>query len=107
MKIYVDLPGVGRRCRPEDVTLDFTERSLCLTVRNYAPPAEEKKGAGKLVMDTAPTEEGGDGGEVRRLAFGRLYGRIEAAACRTKTDKIVVTLRKKDGDKRAWMSVIA
>ena len=37
VKVYVDLPGVGN-CRDEDILLDYTERSLCLVVKNYVPP---------------------------------------------------------------------
>jgi len=113
VKIYVDLPGVGN-CREEDVALDFTESSLCVTVHNYVAPSENDKGAGAeseaLVVDTAPaqeeeTEEGNKA--VRCLSFEKLFGRIDGATLRKKPDKLVITLRKKDGDKRIWKSVIA
>jgi len=64
VKIYVNLPGVGG-CKEEEIGLEFTESSLCLTVRNYvatkaSSTAEKKKKASAeaLVADTAPAEGG-------------------------------------------------
>ena len=52
VKVYVELPGVGD-CKDEDVLLDFTERSLCLTVKNYMAPSTKGEASGELVVDTA------------------------------------------------------
>jgi hypothetical protein len=120
VKVYVELPGVGN-CREEDIVLDFTDTSLCLTVKNYImTPAlpnggkddvestpdleeevEEEEGGGK--NKSAAQEE--EKGEDRCLAFGRLYGEIEKATVRKKMDKIIIAMTKKDGKK--WTKVIA
>jgi hypothetical protein len=134
VKIYVELPGVGN-CREEDILLDFTDTSLCLTVKNYITnPASSAGGDGKdevesssdkMVVDCSKStpdleevveeeEEGGknksaaqeeEKGEDRCLAFGRLYGEIEKATVRKKMDKIIIAMTKKDGKK--WAKVIA
>ncbi len=110
VKVYVDLPGVGN-CRDEDILLDYTERSLCLVVKNYVPPPPPPPATAKevgvvsdeLVMDCtsaaavvspppqdAAEEEGGEEegggvvgkGEDRCLSFGKLYAEIEKATYR-------------------------
>jgi len=75
VKIYVNLPGVGQ-CEDDKITIDFTERSLCLMVKDYPIPSPlapkkqqneqqqpqqqqqdgEKKedNKGQLIVDTAP-----------------------------------------------------
>lgn len=114
VKVYVNLPGVGN-CRDENIALEFTERSLCLTVKNYVAPSsagENVEVAEELVADTAPekeaatiAEEEEQKGEDRCLSFGKLYGEIDAASFRKKPDKVIVTMKKKDG--KMWSSVIA
>mmetsp|Transcript_5889 Transcript_5889/g.14756 ORF Transcript_5889/g.14756 Transcript_5889/m.14756 type:complete len:231 (+) Transcript_5889:94-786(+) len=117
VKVYVNLPGVGN-CRDENIALEFTERSLCLTVKNYVAPSssagEDVEMAEGLVADTAPekeveatkiAEEEEQKGEDRCLSFGKLYGEIETASFRKKPDKVIVTMKKKDG--KTWSSVIA
>ena len=88
---------------------------MCLTTHNYVTPPDnrterEREKRRGVVVDTAPAAEQvaeeGNRGEVRRLFFGRLYGRIETATYRTKSNKIIITLKKKVLDKRAWMTVI-
>mmetsp|Transcript_19907 Transcript_19907/g.35271 ORF Transcript_19907/g.35271 Transcript_19907/m.35271 type:complete len:247 (-) Transcript_19907:328-1068(-) len=116
VKIYVNLPGVGN-CRDENIALDFTERSLCLTIKNYMAPSAAKASKVEvdesLVVDTAPPEaeeeeeimtKEEEKGEDRCLSLGKLFGLIENATFRKKADKVIITLTKKD--KRAWRSVI-
>jgi hypothetical protein len=129
VKIYVELPGVGN-CREEDILLDFTDTSLCLTVKNYIVTPSSSAAGGKdevesSVVDCSKStpdleevveeEEEGEKnknaaqeeekGEDRCLAFGRLYGEIEKATVRKKMDKIIIAMTKKDGKK--WTKVIA
>jgi len=122
VKIYVNLPAVGE-CPDENINLEFTERSLCLTITNYVAPlssAKKEKEADDelLVSDTAPTEEKDDKeeedtnvvetnlpGEDRCLSFGKLYGDIEKATYKKKADKLILVLKKKDD--KTWSSVCA
>ncbi len=116
VKVYVELPGVGN-CRDEDILLDYTDLSLCFTVKNYSPPPTTTKAAevpDELVVDAlaaAPqdAEEGGEGGvgkgEDRCLSFGRLYAEIEKATYRKKADRVIITLKKKE--LKAWSKVVA
>lgn len=111
VKIYVNLPGVGV-CVDENITLDYTEQSLCLTIKNYmSPSAKVKEEVDELlVVDTAPpaAEEEGEEtkkGEDRCLAFGKLYGSIEKAMFKKKVDKVIITLKKKDD--KVWNAVCA
>lgn len=61
VKIYVNLPGVGV-CVDENITLDYTEQSLCLTIKNYmSPSAKVKEEVDELlVVDTAPPAAEGE-----------------------------------------------
>ncbi|KAL7528622.1 hypothetical protein ACHAXR_002541 [Thalassiosira sp. AJA248-18] len=108
VKIYVNLPGVGN-CSDENIALDFTERSLCLTIKNYISPSEKKVEVvdDELVSDTAPEEEEEkeEKGEDQCLSLGKLYGEIEKATFRKKADKVIITVKKKD--EKEWKSVIA
>ena len=115
IKIYVNLPGVGNM-NMENISLESSARSLCLTVREYVVPrvAEEKEGASDddLVCDTSGdvTNEDTESSkqsqtEDRCLSFAQLYGEIESATFKKKQDKIIVILKKKD--ESAWSSVIA
>lgn len=105
VKVYVNLPGVGN-CQDENITLDFTERSLCLTIKNYVAPSAKVEVVDELVVDTAPEKiEEETQGEDRCLSVGKLYGEIENATFRKKADKVIVTLKKKEI--KAWKSVIA
>ena len=70
VKLYIDLENVGEKCTPEDVTLDYTDRSLSLEVGNYP--------------------------ERQILRFARLTADISAATFRIKTDRLIVTLTKVD-----------
>ena len=117
VKIYVNLPGVGN-CDDDNITIDFTERSLCLTVKDYAITSssastskEEEDGEedkGELIMDSAPEtvkEIVEERKEDRCLTFAKLYGDIEKATFKKKPDKVIITLKKKDVSK--WNSIIA
>lgn len=111
VKIYVNLPGVGD-CVDENITLDYTEQSLSLTIKNYmSPSAKVKEEVDELlVVDTAPPaaeeeEEETKKGEDRCLAFGKLYGSIEKATFKKKVDKVIITLKKKDD--KVWNAVCA
>lgn len=120
VKIYVNLPGVGN-CDDENITIDFTERSLCLTVKDYAITSpssatttassskeDEEEDKGQLIMDSAPEtvkEIVEERKEDRCLTFAKLYGDIEKATFKKKPDKVIITLKKKDDSK--WNSIIA
>ncbi len=109
VRVYVELPGVGN-CRDEDVLLDFTERSMCLTIKNYATPTSKgaAEASDELVVDCTTVEGAGDvpPREDRSLSLGRLYAEIEGATFRKKSDRVVITLKKKD-KQRTWSAVIA
>uniref|UniRef100_A0A7S2VI87 CS domain-containing protein n=1 Tax=Skeletonema marinoi TaxID=267567 RepID=A0A7S2VI87_9STRA len=118
VKIYVNLPGVGN-CDDDNITIDFTERSLCLTVKDYAiispsssaskeEEAASEEDKGQLIMDSAPEtvkEIVEERKEDRCLTFAKLYGDIEKATFKKKPDKVIITLKKK-GDSK-WNSIIA
>ena len=111
VKIYVNLPGVGN-CDDENISIDFTERSLCLTVKDYviASPAapSDSQDKGELIVDSAPEtveEIVEESKEDRCLTFAKLYGDIEKATFKKKPDKVIITLKKKDDSK--WSSIIA
>jgi hypothetical protein len=78
IKLYITMEEVGEKCTDEDITLDFTESSFCLVVRNYK--------------------------EVPQcLSFGKLTASITNATYKLKKDKIIVTLKKeKEG---VWHTV--
>jgi hypothetical protein len=54
VKVYVELPGVGN-CREEDILLDFTDTSLCLTVKNYITTPASSAGGGKDEVESSAT----------------------------------------------------
>lgn len=106
VKIYVNLPGVGS-VSEENVTLDWSECSLCLTVRGYVVPVDPAEEEGELVCDTKEETDKGEEtekGEDRCLSFAKLYGEIENASFKKKQDKIILILKKKDD--MVWSSVI-
>ena len=72
VKLYIDLENVGEKCTPDDVTLDYTDRSLYLEVIHYHPS------------------------EPQMLRFARLTADIASASFRIKTNRIIVTLTKVD-----------
>ena len=123
VKIYVNLPGVGE-CDTDNITIDFTERSLCLTVKDYIIPSpttttavskDDEEDRGELIVDSAPSPpeeetikdivEEEMRKEDRCLTFAKLYGDIEKATFKKKTDKVIVIITKKVDSK--WNSIIA
>ena len=74
VKIYVDLPGVGMSHTDEQVQLDYTESSLSLRILNV------------------------DSSNDDCLSFGKLFGLIDKATVKLKTDRIIITLFKKKRD---------
>jgi hypothetical protein len=74
VKLYINMEGVGEKCVDEDISLDFTDTSLCLVVNNFKP-------------------------EPQCLSFGRLAAEISGATFRKKKDRIILTLTKaKEGE---------
>jgi hypothetical protein len=69
VKLYCNMEGVGDTCTEEDVTLDFTESSLQLVVRNYKE-------------------------EDQILSFGKLTANITKATFKIKPNRIILTLTK-------------
>ena len=122
VKIYIDLPGVGNCCQDlDDIQLEYSEKSLCLTIKNYVPPSSVEVAVDKnddddddgMEVSNAPTNteenevDAKDGNKLenRCLSFAKLYGEIEKATYRKKTDKVIVTLIKKE--MKEWTSIIA
>mmetsp|Transcript_8819 Transcript_8819/g.18500 ORF Transcript_8819/g.18500 Transcript_8819/m.18500 type:complete len:197 (-) Transcript_8819:295-885(-) len=95
VKLYVNLAGVGDCCSDDDIKLDFTETSLRLKVMNFVSP-----GSGE-----GDEPENKKKGEDRSLVFGKLFGEIENATFRKKTDKIIITLKKKEV--KQWKKLVA
>jgi len=80
VKLYIDMENVGETCTPEDVTLDYTDRSLSLQVLNFAelPP--------------------------QILRFAKLTAEISAATFKLKKDKLILTLTKVDKEQE-WHTI--
>lgn len=81
VKLYITLEGVGEKCPEENITLDHTENSFCLMVKDYK-----------------------ENGEHAYLSFLKLTAPISAAKFRTKPDRIIVTLTKTDPEKE-WHTI--
>ncbi|CAJ1927733.1 unnamed protein product [Cylindrotheca closterium] len=78
VKLYIELDGVGEKCTDEDVTLDSTESSFTLVVKNLKE-------------------------EDQVLSFGKLTANIMSASYKKQENRIVVTLKKeKEGE---WHTV--
>lgn len=69
VKLFLDMEGVGEKCTNEDVTLEFTNTSFCLVVRNFKS-------------------------EEQCLSFGKLSAEIVNASFRLKPQRIILTLEK-------------
>ncbi len=67
--LYCDMEGVGEKCTEHDVSLDFTETSIQLVVRNYKE-------------------------EDQILSFGKLTASIINAGFKIKANRIILTLTK-------------
>lgn len=78
VKLYLDMEGIGEKCTDEDISLDYTETSFSLVVKNYKP-------------------------EPQCLSFAKLTAEITSASVRRKPDKLILTLKKaKEGE---WHTV--
>jgi hypothetical protein len=80
VKLYIDLVGIGEKCKNEDVSLDFTDTSFCLLIQNYKPD------------------------QPQCLSFGKLAAEITDAAFQIKQDRVVLTLNKAKEGK--WHTII-
>jgi hypothetical protein len=71
VKLYLTMEDVGEKCSDEDISLEWTEDTLCLVVNNYME-------------------------EPQCLSFGKLTATITKATCRKKKDRLVLTLTKEN-----------
>lgn len=78
VKLYIPFEDIGEKCKEDDITLDSTDQSFCLVVRNY----EEQE---------------------RCLSFGRLTDRISSANYKLKKDKVIVVLKKET--EKEWHTI--
>jgi hypothetical protein len=69
VKLFIDMEGIGEKCTTDDVSLEFTQHSLSLVVRNFKT-------------------------EDQCLSFGKLSGEITSASFRLKPNRIILTLEK-------------
>ena len=69
VKLYITMNDVGEKITDEDVSLESTESSFSLVVRNYKE-------------------------EDQVLSFGKLTANITSAKYKIKKDRIIVTLKK-------------
>lgn len=81
VKLYIDMENVGEKCTPEDVTLDYTDRSLSLQVLNFA-----------------------ENNQPQILRFAQLTADISAATFKLKKDKLILTLTKVDQEQK-WHTI--
>jgi hypothetical protein len=79
VKLYIPFDGIGEKCSDEDITLESTEQSFCLVVRNY------------------------DEDQSRCLSFGKLTDRISSANYKLKKDKVIVVLNKET--EKEWHTI--
>jgi hypothetical protein len=84
VKLYIGLENVGEQCCDDDVTLDYTERSLSFALQNY----------NKNTSNDTP----------RILRFSKLTADISNVTFRLKKDKIILTLTKVD-DTKVWHTI--
>jgi len=71
VKLYLEMEGIGDKLKDDDVSLEYTETSLCVIVNNYKPTPQ-------------------------CLSFSKLSGDITNATFRIKKDKLILTLTKKN-----------
>lgn len=70
--------GIGEKCTDDDISLEYTENSFCLTVNNYKP-------------------------EPQCLSFARLSANIKGASFKRKENRIVLTLTK--AKEKEWYTI--
>lgn len=88
VKLYISLAGVGDKCTPEDIALDHTPHSFCLTIRNYH----------KLEGEEETTEEDAEQQQPQCLSILKLTAEISKANFKLKKDRVVLILHKADQD---------
>ena len=94
VKLYINLENVGEKCADEDITLDYTESSFCLIIKNYNNNYENDPTA--VTSEAAPTTSSPP---EQCLSFGRLTANITKASFKKKKDRVIVTLTKeKEGE---------
>ena len=82
VKLYITMENIGEKCTDDDITLDYTESSFCLVVRNYNK-GENEEGAAT----------------PQCLSFGKLTANITKATYKKKQDRIILILKKeKEGE---------
>jgi hypothetical protein len=104
VKLYIDLEGVGERCKDDDVTLDYAETSLCLKIANYHPPATVVAGATGAVAGEGDQSEAPPAPPIRCLCFARLSGSISSASFKLKANRIILTLAKTNAEEE-WHTI--
>lgn len=83
VKLYLTgLDEIDRLCTDDDIVLDYTERSFCLTINNYKSPSEPQI-----------------------LCFSRLCGPISEASYKLKKNKIIITLTKHENEIKDWHTI--
>ena len=87
VKLYINMENVGEICSDDDITLDYTETSFCLVIKNYNNNEIDPANATGL----APVPE-------RCLSFGKLTANITKATFKKKKDKIILILTKEKED---------
>ena len=89
VKLYITMEGVGDKCTEEDVSLDHTPHSFCLTVRNYNKlEGEEEISATEEQQQQQPM----------CLSILKLTAEISKAKFKLKKDRVVLILHKADKD---------
>jgi hypothetical protein len=104
VKLYIDMENVGEQCTNDDIALDYTERTLSFTLRNYKP-------LNTIIASSTTSNENNDNDtttptsvQPQTLRFGKLSNDISHASFRIKKDKIIITLTKVDPDK-VWHTI--
>jgi hypothetical protein len=108
VKIYVNLSGIGEHSE-EKIVLINTELSFSLTVVDYCSENSGDDGDGVNDDEEEDGEEDESGekkigerkGKNLRLKMISLFARIEKCTMKIKKDKIIVTLKKSDGE-QSW-----
>ena len=119
IKLYLHLKRVGEQCTEDDVTLDYTNRTLSFTLRNYQNYEcvlnnnnnnNNRKNQNVTVdpsqgNDNDPVDNNDMAVEPQILRFGRLWGDISNATVRIRADTIILTLTKTDPTLGEWPTI--
>lgn len=120
VKLYINLENVGEQCTENDVTIEYTDRTLSFTLQNYKN-CKLVLGIVNRQNDDNDANEGTDETPAissspsaspsatpppppQILSFGRLCEDISYATYRIKKDKVILTLTKVDASK-AWATI--